>query len=152
MSRIYGTTRLLRSWDLSPYENIHNSYTPFRVSNNHDHLVSWIGEVTGKLWWDVVGWWWISKARCWWNPPLNTQSDVIWKESRVRQEDRIVEVIPRLLGSSSNPNKGKGWKGSRSEYIHPCMIVNKDSIRLFKERWCDECPNIAVQQNENQKV
>ena len=50
-----------------------------------------------------VGWWRTTRARCWWDPPLNKESDVIWKASPVRQENRIVEVIPRLLGSSSYP-------------------------------------------------
>ena len=53
-----------------------------------------------------------------------------------KRENRIVEAIPRLLvlDSSSNPNKGEGWKGCCcSEYIHSCMIVNKDKEEC-KER------------------
>jgi hypothetical protein len=33
MLRISGTTRLLRSGDVSPYQNIHNSLAPLRVLN-----------------------------------------------------------------------------------------------------------------------
>jgi hypothetical protein len=50
-----------------------------------------------------------------------------------KTRDRIVEVISRLLGSSSNANKGKGWKGNHSEYIHPCMIVDKDIGKNLKK-------------------
>ena len=34
----------------------------------------------------------------------------------------------RLLGSSSNPNKEKEWKGSPGEYINTCMIVHKHTM------------------------
>jgi hypothetical protein len=47
--------------------------------------------------------------------------------------NRIVEVIPRLHGSSSYPIKEKGWKGSHSEYIHPCMIMDKEIRRIERK-------------------
>ena len=34
----------------------------------------------------------------------------------------------RFLGSSSNPNKEKEWKGSPGEYINTCMIVHKHTM------------------------
>jgi hypothetical protein len=52
MLRIYGTTRLLRSWDLSPYQTIHNSLALLIVLNPFDHVVCWIKEANGKLRWD----------------------------------------------------------------------------------------------------
>ena len=81
---------------------------------------------TAQCSWEIVGWWWTTTARYWWDPPLNTGAYAIWKALPVRRENRIIEVILRLLGSSSNPNKGKGWKGSCSEYIHSCMIEDND--------------------------
>ena len=34
---------------------IHNSLAPLRVLNPFDHVVCWIAEATGKLWWDGGG-------------------------------------------------------------------------------------------------
>ena len=52
MLRISGTTRLLSSWELSPYPNIHNSLAQLKVLNPFDHVECWIGEATGKFWCD----------------------------------------------------------------------------------------------------
>ena len=46
---------------------IHNSLAPLRVLNPFDHVVCWIAEATGKLWWTT-------RARRWWDHPLNTES------------------------------------------------------------------------------
>ena len=42
----------MRSGDVSPYQNIHNSLALLRVLNPFDHGVCGIGEATEKLWWD----------------------------------------------------------------------------------------------------
>ena len=136
---------------LSPYQNIRNSLAQLRVLNPI-WPCCWIGEDTGKWWRDGDE-----------QPGLDADGCSSSKHRRhhlkgitSKRENRIVEAIPRLLvlDSSSNPNKGEGWKGCCcSEYIHSCMIVNKDKEEC-KERWCsDKSPDIAVHlQNENKRL
>ncbi len=146
MLRIFGTTRLLRSWDLSPYQNTRNSLAQFRVLNPiwPCCVLDW-----GRHWEMMAGWRWTTRARC-----SSKHRRHHLKGITSKRENRIIEAIPRLLvlDSSSNPNKGEGWKRSCSEYIHSCMIVNKDKEEC-KERWfSDKSPDIAVHlQNENKK-
>ena len=69
-------------WDVSPYQNIHNSLAPLRVLNPFDpcFVPDW-----GSHWEMMVGMVLNNRVRCWWDPPPNTE-DIIWKVSQVNRE------------------------------------------------------------------
>ena len=104
MLRISGTTRLLRSWDLSSYQNIHSSLAPLRILNP-----IWPCGVLdcGSHWEIMVGWWWTTRVRCWWDPPLNTEDVKCYLERHQQKDKRAGSLLsnPKAAGTLQQLHK-----------------------------------------------